>query len=340
LSEHTDRIAVLGAGSWGTALANVLAWNGHATRLWAWEPAVAADVNENQRNDKYLSDITLESSLEATADMAEALDGASVVVSVSPSHVVRSVMEEARAHLGARRPLLVSASKGIEIHTDLRMSEVLTEVLGGETASRCVVLSGPSFAVELARRLPTAVTLASRNEVGAVRVQELFQNEHFRLYTQSDLVGTELGGALKNVIALAAGISDGLGLGTNARAALMTRGLAEIGRLAERLGGEGATLAGLAGVGDLILTCTGDLSRNRRVGLAVGRGESLEEVLAGMTAVAEGVRTTEAARDLASRHGVEMPIVGAVYSILYEKVDPRRALALLMSRQPKPERWS
>ena len=340
MSEHTDRIAVLGAGSWGTALANVLAWNGHATRLWAWEPAVAADVNENQRNDKYLSDITLESSLEATADMAEALDGASVVVSVSPSHVVRSVMEEARAHLGARRPLLVSASKGIEIHTDLRMSEVLTEVLGGETASRCVVLSGPSFAVELARRLPTAVTLASRNEVGAVRVQELFQNEHFRLYTQSDLVGTELGGALKNVIALAAGISDGLGLGTNARAALMTRGLAEIGRLAERLGGEGATLAGLAGVGDLILTCTGDLSRNRRVGLAVGRGESLEEVLAGMTAVAEGVRTTEAARDLASRHGVEMPIVGAVYSILYEKVDPRRALALLMSRQPKPERWS
>jgi glycerol-3-phosphate dehydrogenase (NAD(P)+) len=220
------------------------------------------------------------------------------------------------------------------------MSEVLREVLGEETAGGCVVLSGPSFAAELARRLPTAVTLASKDEGSARHIQGLFQNDHFRLYTQSDLVGTELGGALKNVIALAAGISDGLGLGTNARAALMTRGLAEIGRLAERLGGEGATLAGLAGVGDLILTCTGDLSRNRTVGLAVGRGEDLKDVLAGMTAVAEGVRTTEAARDLAGRHGVEMPIVGAVYSILYESVDPRRALALLMSREPKPERWS
>jgi glycerol-3-phosphate dehydrogenase (NAD(P)+) len=272
--------------------------------------------------------------------MSEALYGATVVVSVSPSHVVRSVMEQARPLLGDRRPLLVSASKGIEIHTDLRMSQVLEEVLGVDAAGHCVVLSGPSFAVELAHRLPTAVTLASRDEASALRVQKLFQNEHFRLYTQSDLIGTELGGSLKNVIALAAGISDGLGLGTNARAALMTRGLAEIGRLAERLGGDGATLAGLAGVGDLILTCTGDLSRNRRVGLAVGRGEKLEDVLTGMTAVAEGVRTTEAARELASRLGVEMPIVDAVYSILHEDVDPRRALARLMSREPKPERWS
>jgi len=340
VSTPGDRVAVLGAGSWGTALANVLASNGHPTRLWAYEPSVARDVSVNHQNGKYLPEVTLEGSLEATADMAEALDDAAVVVSVSPSHVVRPVMQEARSHLGSVRPLLVSASKGIEIHTDLRMSEVLLEVLGPDLAEKCVVLSGPSFAVELARRLPTAVTLASRDPDSAMAVQMLFQNEHFRLYTQSDLVGTELGGALKNVIALAAGISDGLGLGTNARAALMTRGLAEIGRLAEKLGGEGATLAGLAGVGDLILTCTGDLSRNRRVGLAVGRGESLENVLAGMTAVAEGVRTTEAARDLARRHGVEMPIVGAVYSILYENVDPRRALALLMSREPKPERWS
>ncbi len=337
---QTDRIAVLGAGSWGTALANVLASNGHATRLWAYESAVADDVTGNRRNDKYLPDIDLHPSLDATADMGEALDGAGVVVSVSPSHVVRSVMQEAGSHLAGNRPLIVSASKGIEIHTDLRMSEVLCEVLGEETAGGCVVLSGPSFAAELARRLPTAVTLASADASNAQHVQGLFQNDHFRLYTQADLIGTELGGALKNVIALAAGISDGLGLGTNARAALMTRGLAEIGRLAERLGGEGATLAGLAGVGDLILTCTGDLSRNRTVGLAVGRGQNLDEVLAGMTAVAEGVRTTEAARDLAGRHGVEMPIVGAVYSILYDDVDPRRALALLMSREPKPERWS
>jgi glycerol-3-phosphate dehydrogenase (NAD(P)+) len=337
---NTERIAVLGAGSWGTALANVLAWNGHPTVLWAYEPAVAEDISERRRNDKYLAGIELEPTLSATSDMAEALRAASVVVSVSPSHVVRPVMQEARGHLGDSRPLVVSASKGIEIRTDLTMSQVLTEVLGEDVAGGCVVLSGPSFAAELARRLPTAVTLASRDEQNAVRIQRLFQNEHFRLYTQSDLVGTELGGALKNVIALAAGISDGLGLGTNARAALMTRGLAEIGRLAETLGGEGATLAGLAGVGDLVLTCTGDLSRNRQVGLAVGRGEKLHDVLAGMTSVAEGVRTTEAARDLAKRHGVEMPIVGAVYSILYEDVDPRRALALLMSREPKPERWS
>jgi len=336
----TDRIAVLGAGSWGTALANVLAGNGHATVLWAYEPAVAKDVSERGTNDKYLPGVELEPSLGATSDMAEALRAAGVVVSVSPSHVVRPVMQEVRGHLGDARPLVVSASKGIEIQTDLTMSQVLAEVLGEAVAGGCVVLSGPSFAAELARRLPTAVTLASRDEQNAVRVQRLFQNEHFRLYTQSDLVGTELGGALKNVIALAAGISDGLGLGTNARAALMTRGLAEIGRLAERLGGEGATLAGLAGVGDLILTCTGDLSRNRQVGLAVGRGEKLPDVLAGMTSVAEGVRTTEAAREMAERHGVEMPIVEAVYSILYEDVDPRRALALLMSRQPRPERWS
>ena len=335
-----DRIAVLGAGSWGTALANVLAGNGHATVLWAYEPAVAEDVSERRRNDKYLPGVELEPSLRATSNMAEALRAAGVVVSVSPSHVVRPVMREARGHLRDARPLVVSASKGIELQTDLTMSQVLAEVLGEDVAGGCVVLSGPSFAAELARRLPTAVTLASRDEQHAVRVQRLFQNEHFRLYTQSDLVGTELGGALKNVIALAAGLSDGLGLGTNARAALMTRGLAEIGRLAERLGGDGATLAGLAGVGDLILTCTGDLSRNRQVGLAVGRGEKLHDVLAGMTAVAEGIRTTEAARELAERHGVEMPIVEAVYSILYEDVDPRRALALLMSRQPKPERWS
>ena len=340
MNDTTERIAVLGAGSWGTALANVLAYNGHLTCLWAYEASTAHDIMSSRRNEKYLPDIELDPTLRATGDMGEALESATVVVSVSPSHVVRPVMEQARPFIGDGRPLLVSASKGIEIHTDLRMSQVLEEVLGPEVAHGCVVLSGPSFAVELARRLPTAVTLASRDEESALRVQKLFQNEHFRLYTQADLIGTELGGSLKNVIALAAGISDGLGLGTNARAALMTRGLAEIGRLAERLGGDGATLAGLAGVGDLILTCTGDLSRNRRVGLAVGRGEKLEDVLAGMTAVAEGVRTTEAARELAGRHGVEMPIVDAVYSILYEDVDPRRALARLMSREPKPERWS
>jgi len=335
-----ESIGVLGSGSWGTALADLLVRNGHAVRLWCFEAEVAETIDTARCNAKYLPGVALADGLHATTDIQEALRGAGTVLSVSPSHVVRGVLERAREIVAESRPLLVSASKGLETETGLRMSEVLAAVLGPTVADECVVLSGPSFAAELARRLPTAVTVASLSEENGRRVQALFQNEHFRIYTQTDVIGTELGGSLKNVIALAAGISDGLDLGNNARAALMTRGLAEIGRLAERLGGEGATLGGLAGVGDLVLTCTGDLSRNRRVGLAIGAGQSLEDVLAGMTAVAEGVRTTRAARDLATRYGVEMPIVEAVYSILFEDVEPERALARLMAREPKPERWS
>jgi glycerol-3-phosphate dehydrogenase (NAD(P)+) len=333
------KIGVLGAGSWGTALADCLARNGHPVILWSHETEVAAGIESDGRNDAYLPGVDLDPTLHASSSLQEVLEGAEVIISVSPSEFVRPVMERARDHIFGR-PLLVSASKGLEIGSDLRMSEVLLEVLGAEIAAGCVVLSGPSFAAELARRLPTAVTLASRSEDNAVAVQGLFQNDHFRLYTQSDVIGTELGGSLKNVIALAAGISDGVGLGDNARAALLTRSLAEIRRLTHKLGGEPETLAGLAGVGDLILTCTGDLSRNRTVGLQIGRGQSLAEVLSGMRSVAEGVRTTRAAVDLAASHGVEMPIAVAVYSILYEDVEPRQALARLMAREPKPERWS
>ena len=333
------KIGVIGAGSWGTALADCLARNGHPVTLWSHELEVATGIESDRRNDVYLPGVDLDPTLHASSNLQKVLDGAEIIVSVSPSEFVRNVMEQARPHISGR-PLLVSASKGLELGSDLRMSEVLLEVLGAELAEGCVVLSGPSFAVELARRQPTAVTLASRSEDNAVAVQGLFQNEHFRLYTQSDVIGTELGGSLKNVIALAAGISDGLGLGDNARAALLTRSLAEIRRLTHRLGGEPETLAGLAGVGDLILTCTGDLSRNRTVGLQIGRGQSLDEVLSGMISVAEGVRTTKAAVDLAESHGVEMPIAVAVYSILYEDVEPRQALARLMAREPKPERWS
>ena len=333
------RIGVIGAGSWGTALADCLARNGHPVALWSHEADVASGIESDNRNDAYLPGVDLDPDLHASIDMQEVLEGAEIVVSVSPSEFVRDVMGRARLHLSGH-PLLVSASKGLELGSDLRMSEVLLDVLGQEIAEGCVVLSGPSFAAELARRQPTAVTLASRSEDNAIAVQGLFQNEHFRLYTQSDVIGTELGGALKNVIALAAGISDGLGLGDNARAALLTRSLAEIGRLTHKLGGEPETLAGLAGVGDLILTCMGDLSRNRTVGLQIGRGQSLEDVLSGMRSVAEGVRTTKAAVDLAGGHGVEMPIAVAVYSILYENVEPRQALARLMAREPKPERWS
>jgi len=333
------KIGVIGAGSWGTALADCLARNGHPVTLWSHELEVATGIESDRRNDVYLPGVDLDPTLHASSNLQKVLDGAAIIVSVSPSEFVRNVMEQARPHISGR-PLLVSASKGLELGSDLRMSEVLIEVLGAELAEGCVVLSGPSFAVELARRQPTAVTLASRSEDNAVAVQGLFQNEHFRLYTQSDVIGTELGGSLKNVIALAAGISDGLGLGDNARAALLTRSLAEIRRLTHKLGGEPETLAGLAGVGDLILTCTGDLSRNRTVGLQIGRGQSLDEVLSGMISVAEGVRTTKAAVDLAESHGVEMPIAVAVYSILYEDVEPRQALARLMAREPKPERWS
>lgn len=332
-------VGIVGAGSWGTALGHVLARNGHDARLWSHDPAVAEQIRRESRNRKYLPEHELDPSLEAHADMAPALADAEIVISVSPSHVVREVMNEASPHVSASA-LLVSASKGLEIDTRMRMSEVLEEVFGDERARNLVVLSGPSFAVEVVQELPTAVAAASRSAENARRVQELFQNEHLRVYTQSDVVGTELGAAVKNVIALAAGMSDGLGLGNNARAALITRGLAEIERLVREMGGDELTLSGLAGVGDLLLTCTGDLSRNRTAGLAIGRGGDVEQVLGGMEQVVEGVRTTRAVRDLARRHGVEMPIVEAVFSILYEDVEPTEALSRLMSRQPKPERWS
>lgn len=332
-------VAVFGAGSWGTALADVLARNGHDVRLWAWSEELATALRTDGRNERYLPGIDLDPALRVTERMATALDGADVVLSVSPSHYVRGVMAEAAPHAGDAA-ILISASKGLELETDLRMSQVLADVLPGALSDELVVLSGPSFAKELARGLPTAVTLASRSTGKAQVVQEMFQNEHFRLYTQPDVIGTELGGSLKNVMAIAAGISDGLSLGANARAALLTRGLAEMGRLAERMGGQLVTLAGLAGMGDLVLTCTGDLSRNRRVGLALGDGRSLDTILDEMDAVAEGVRTTRAAHELAAELGVEMPIVDAVYSVLYEGVDPMQALARLMAREPKPERWS
>ena len=333
------RVAVLGAGSWGTALADALARNGHEVRLWAWSEELEADLKATGRNERYLPGVDLAPNLDVDRDISAVLNEADAVLSVSPSHYVRSVMSAAAPHV-APDALLISASKGLELESNLRMSQVLAEVLPGALAEGVVVLSGPSFAAELARGLPTAVTLASSDTGHAKAVQEMFQSERFRLYTQSDVVGTEVGGSLKNVMAIAAGISDGLGLGNNARAALLTRGLAEMGRLVETGGGQAVTLAGLAGMGDLVLTCTGDLSRNRRVGLALGSGRNLETVLEEMDAVAEGVRTTRAARELASAHGVEMPIVEAVYSVLYESVDPMAALARLMAREPKPERWS
>lgn len=334
----SERVAVLGAGSWGTALANLLAGKGLDTVLWSHEPEVAHEINRAARNPRYLSAVALDPRLRATAAMEEAVSGAAFVVSVSPSHVVRSVMGQAAGHL---RPeaLVVSASKGIEIETLQTMDEVLAEVLPADVAANAAYLSGPSFALEVGLRYPTAVTMASHSDVAARRAQALFQTDYFRVYTHPDVRGVEIAGSLKNVIAIASGVVDGLGYGNNTRAALITRGLAEMTRLGVALGADPLTFSGLAGMGDLILTCTGTLSRNHFVGVELGRGRALDEILAEMTMVAEGVRTTRSARDLAARLGVAMPIVEEVYGVLFEGGAPARALERLMLREPKAERW-
>lgn len=332
------RAAVIGAGSWGTALANLLARKGVPTVLWSHEADVAEAIEREHRNPRYLSEVPLDPRLRATARMAEAVEGAEVVVSVSPSHVVRPVMAQAALSM---RPdaLVVSASKGIEQDTLHTMDGVLEEVLPREAALAATYLSGPSFALEVGLGQPTAVTIAGRFPPATARAQELFQTEYFRVYTSTDVVGVEVGGALKNVIAIAAGVVEGLGLGNNPRAALITRGLAEITRLGVAMGANPLTFAGLAGMGDLILTCTGALSRNRSVGVELGKGRKLEEILAGMTEVAEGVRTAQSAHDLARRVGVEMPIVDEVHALLFEGRDPRTAVERLMLREPKAEHW-
>jgi glycerol-3-phosphate dehydrogenase (NAD(P)+) len=331
-------IAVIGAGSWGTALAGLLARKGHRVRLWAHEPHVAEAIAATGENSVYLPGIPLDSRLEPTSDLTAAVSGAGVVVSVSPSQFVRQVMGGV---VSALRPdaLIVSASKGIETTTLKTMAEVLDDLLPGPMAERACFLSGPSFALEVARALPTAVAVASQSEEAAQLAQALFQTDYFRVYTNHDVRGVELGGALKNVIAVGAGMTTGLGLGHNARAALITRGLAEMSRLGVAMGADPLTFAGLAGMGDLILTCTGELSRNRSVGVALGEGRSLAEILAGMTMVAEGVETTRAAHALATHAGIEMPIVAEVYAVLFEGRSPEDAVANLMLRAPKAEVW-
>lgn len=330
------RIAVIGAGSWGTALANLLAKKGLEVILWAYERELVERLQTTWVNDLYLAEIKLDGRMQFTADLAAAVNGRQVVVLVSPSQVMRRVVEQLRPHL-ERDCLLVSAAKGIENDTLLLMSEVLEQVLGGAVASRCAYLSGPSFAREVAAELPTAVAIAADDGEVARTAQELFHTDYFRVYTNPDVVGTELGGALKNVIALAAGVSDGLGFGHNARAALITRGLVEMARLGAAKGAQAETFAGLAGMGDLVLTCTGDLSRNRTVGMELGRGRRLGEILGGMRMVAEGVKTTLSAYQLAQQLGVAMPITEQMYRILYADKPPRLAVSELMMRQQRAE---
>ncbi|HSG06889.1 MAG TPA: NAD(P)H-dependent glycerol-3-phosphate dehydrogenase [Longimicrobiales bacterium] len=332
------RAAVVGAGSWGTALAALLARKNHEVTLWSYESSVVEAINRHHVN-PYLEGVTLPGALRCTADLADAVRGAQLVVSVSPSQFVGHVMAAAAAHI-APEATVVSASKGIELDTLRRMDEVLGGVLPSSVMERFCVLSGPSFAAEVARGGPTAVVVASRDQDAAIRAQTLFQTDTFRVYTNADVVGVELAGALKNVIAVAAGCTAGLGFGHNTMAALITRGLAEITRLGVAMGAEKATFSGLAGMGDLVLTCTGSLSRNRTVGYRLGKGETLQAILADMKAVAEGVKTAEAAYALAGRHAVEMPIAEQVYAIVHEGRKPSDALRALMLRDPKPEEWS
>lgn len=330
----THRIGVIGSGSWGTALAVHLAHTGHDVRLWARDAALASSMASSRENTTYLPGIELPPVLSPTNDMAAALDGAQFVVIAAPSHGVRDVARRANPHL-PRSCAIVSATKGLEAGSMLRMSQVLRQEL--PDAGEIVVLSGPSFASELARKLPTALVAAGDSPAVVESVMAHFRSPALRLYGSSDVVGVELGGALKNIIAIAAGVVEGLGLGHNAKAALMTRGLAELSRLAVALGAQRDTLAGLAGLGDLVLTCTGDLSRNRRLGLALAKGQTLEQILAGTRMVAEGVRTTEAALALSATHGIELPIASEMSDVLSGRTDPQTAIRNLMGRKQKLE---
>jgi glycerol-3-phosphate dehydrogenase (NAD(P)+) len=304
--------------------------------LWAFEPEVADEINRRHRNDLFLPDAPLLPSLQATTDLGGAIEGAALVVSAVPSHVVRRVMAGAAVRL-APGALVVSASKGLEPDTHKRMTEVLAEVLPGAAIA---ALSGPTFSREVYERLPTAAVAASASADTARRAQQAVSVPYFRLYTNDDVIGVELAGALKNVVAIAAGILDGLGMGNNTRAALITRGLAEITRLGVALGARAATFAGLAGMGDLLMTATGPLSRNRSLGVELAKGGTLEEVQARRLSVAEGVGTARAAVELAAKVGVELPIAREVVSVLFEHKPPRQAIGDLMERSLKSETWS
>lgn len=331
------RVAVIGAGSWGTGLAIQAARAGNEVQMWEHRPEVATEVESRRENFNYIPGVRFPDGLHVTSDVDAAVRGASVVLVVLPSQVVRQVMTT----VGPKLPpdaTVCCASKGIEQGTLLTMEEVLREVLPQALHQRLVFLAGPSFAREVAQDLPTAVVVAGRDQDAALLVADALHYGHFRVYHTDDILGAELGGALKNVIAIACGVADGIGVGTNARAALITRGLAEITRLAVHRGANPLTLSGLAGMGDLVLTCTGDLSRNRRVGLALGRGQTLASILEDLGQVAEGVTTAVSARELAHSTGVEMPITEEIYRMLYEDKPVQQVLTDLLGRERRAER--
>lgn len=329
------KIAVIGGGSWGTSLGNMLAKKGLPVSILVREQTLLAQFRSKRENTWYLPGITLSENLVASLEIEQVLDGASIFLVAVPSQFVRSVLRDLR-YLLPHKPVILCASKGIEVERLKTMSEVVSEELGGLKSS-FAMLSGPSFALEVCKELPTAVALGCADKKLAKELQETLNTPYFRVYTNTDVRGVELGGAVKNIIAIAAGISDGLHYGTNARAALITRGLAEMSRLGKAMGAKANTFMGLAGLGDLVLTCTGDLSRNRRVGLMLGGGQKLTDILAEMKMVAEGVKTTEAVHLLANKLDVDLPITDMVYRILYEDKDPDSAVRDLMNRPLKEE---
>ena len=329
------RTAVLGAGSWGTTLAIVLSENAHEVALWEFDAELANTLARQRENQKFLPGISIPPSIAVTNDLEAALGGAALVLFVVPSHATRETARAARASLGAG-VIAVCATKGLEEGTLSRMSEVLRDELHID-AARIVSLVGPSHAEEVSRRVPTSIVAAGRDAAACAQVQEAFVRPYFRVYTNDDVVGVEIATSLKNSIAIAAGILDGLGFGDNTKAALVTRGLAEISRLGVAMGAAAETFSGLAGVGDLVVTCLSRHSRNRYLGEAIGRGETLEQALAGMVMVAEGVRTTRAAVELGRRHDVELPIIEMVHRVLFEGHDPRQAVTELMMRPPRAE---
>jgi len=332
----SETICVLGAGSFGTALAKVLAEGGHGVRIVARDQAVVDGILNDHRHPRRLKGVRLPPGLKATTSLAEGLTGASMIVSSIPTVAVREVWAQARAHV-ADGTLIMSATKGIENGSLKLVSDILAESVPPSCVDKLCYLSGPSFAIEMARRLPTAVTIAAHDEGVAHKAQQIISTDYFRAYTTTDVQGVELGGALKNVVAIASGAAFGLGFGQNTLAALITRGLAEIGRLAVKLGAMPVTLQGLAGMGDLVLTCTSPTSRNYTVGVQIGQGRKLDAILKDLGEVAEGVNTARAVRDLGAREGVEMPIADAVYRLLFENSDPREEVVGLMGRRLKAE---
>jgi glycerol-3-phosphate dehydrogenase (NAD(P)+) len=331
-----ERIAVIGAGSWGTTLANLLAEKGLKVVLWVFEEELLWIMEKERENRIFLPGIRLSEGIRLTQSLEEAFAGKTILVCAVPSHIVREIFTRGRPYI-RDDALIISATKGLEDKSHQTISQVLREVIGQNHRVEIACLSGPSFAKEVSRRLPTAVAVAGSNPRAARKAQELLARPFFRIYTNPDLLGVELGGAIKNVMAIAAGASDGLGFGHSSRAALITRGLAEMARLGVKMGAEAQTFFGLAGLGDLVLTCTADLSRNRSLGLELGKGRPLSSILEGMRMVAEGIRTTKALIELARKLEVEMPITEKVHEILYEGKNPWDAVADLMSRNPRSE---